>query len=502
MKRTPLIGLSVLAVAAALIATPLAAGATTGVPDPPTSVIAVAGPTSATVSWTPAATGAPATWYRIKATPSMPIPASCGHATSPSCAFTGLTNGTAYSFVVIAHNAVGVSTASTPSASVTPLDHPSAPTAVTTTVVGTSNGGGDIKVQWQAPLLNGGSPVTGYSVTSSPVVTPPALCTNTLLLKCAFTGLTNGVTYTFSVTATNAKGAGPAANAVGTPAKLFAGGLSSNWSGYISASSTPVTEVSGSWVVPTLNCNNVKANGEKDTASWVGIGGAGNVNGVNTGNLLQTGTADFCIGAQQYDYVWTELLPAAESPFEDNNFLPQPGDHMTGKVWFNGTAWETDITDAELQLEGTFIVGTSFQVIDLSGIIPPKSFPGLNPNTPSSYNGGKSAEWIMEDPMGYTGLLPFPNFESVSFSGLEVNLAQPTLADTDGVGLVNAKGLLLSAPGSFDNVANSFTCTYKPKGLLPGPFAAALIPWGASVLGTPAPLRTPSIQRSSLFRAS
>jgi hypothetical protein len=500
MKRTSLVGVAALLVIAALAATPLSAGATGAVPNAATDVVAVPAGGQATVSWAPASTGPAAQWYRVIASPSTTIPAGCAAATTTSCSFTGLTNGTAYTFTVMAHNAAGVAPASVPSTPVTPINHPSAPAAVSATAVATSGAGGEIKVHWNPPLHTNGSAVTGYSVTSSPVVTPPAACTDTTATSCTFTGLTNGTAYTFSVTATNGAGTGPAATTQGTPVVVFPGSLSSNWSGYVSVTGAPVTEMAGEWVVPSLKCG-TNSTTEKDTASWVGIGGAGYVNGIHTGNLLQTGTADFCDGSTQMDYAWTELLPAAESPFEDNNFLPQPGDHIIAKVWFNGTAWETDLTDVERGLEGIFIVGPN-EGLEVKNLSTDKTTPvgGLDPQTPTSYKGGKSAEWIMEDPMGPNGLLPFPNFQSVTFSSLEVNAAQPSLDTSDGIALVNTANVFLSAPGAV--VSNSFTCTFKPTGYILPSFAAALLPFGSAGLLAPAPLRTPSVQSSAFLRAS
>jgi hypothetical protein len=71
-------------------------------------------------------------------------------------------------------------------------------------------------VTWAAPIPNGGSTITGYTVSSSP---PATGCVITLpaALTCSFSGLTNHSPYTFSVTATNAEGTGPAASATATP---------------------------------------------------------------------------------------------------------------------------------------------------------------------------------------------------------------------------------------------------------------------------------------------
>ena len=69
-------------------------------------------------------------------------------------------------------------------------------------------GNREVAVSWTAPADDGGSTVTGYTVTSSP---GSKHCTWTSgSLSCTVTGLTNGQAYTFTVTATNAVGTGPA----------------------------------------------------------------------------------------------------------------------------------------------------------------------------------------------------------------------------------------------------------------------------------------------------
>lgn len=63
-------------------------------------------------------------------------------------------------------------------------------------------------VQWDAPVSDGGTPVTGYTVTVSPGGATVA-CDSS---PCEITGLTNGKTYTFTIVATNAEGDSPASD--------------------------------------------------------------------------------------------------------------------------------------------------------------------------------------------------------------------------------------------------------------------------------------------------
>ena len=66
-------------------------------------------------------------------------------------------------------------------------------------------------MSWSAPN-DGNSPITSYSSPRTGTTTlPPTVITgNPPATKATISGLTNGVTYTFTVTATNAVGTGPA----------------------------------------------------------------------------------------------------------------------------------------------------------------------------------------------------------------------------------------------------------------------------------------------------
>ncbi|MFM7819584.1 MAG: fibronectin type III domain-containing protein, partial [Actinomycetota bacterium] len=78
---------------------------------------------------------------------------------------------------------------------------PEAPTAPLN--VRASAGDSSATINWLAPSSNGYSAITGYTATSSPGA---KTCTTTGSLSCVVRGLTNGTSYTFTVTATNAIG--------------------------------------------------------------------------------------------------------------------------------------------------------------------------------------------------------------------------------------------------------------------------------------------------------
>jgi len=77
---------------------------------------------------------------------------------------------------------------------------PDAPTSVTSTSIDQSSA----TISWSAPLSNGGSAITGYTVTSS----GGQSCQSTTL-SCIMSGLTVDTAYTFTVVATNSLGNSP-----------------------------------------------------------------------------------------------------------------------------------------------------------------------------------------------------------------------------------------------------------------------------------------------------
>ena len=218
----------------------------TAAPGAPLDVVGVASNSAVTVSWSPAQSNQPVTSYTVNtlvggvAVSSTPVVPVAGSLFPPTSVFIGgLTNGTTYTFTVSATNASGTSPDSAPSAPVTPpgISVPAAPTNATAIP-----GDTEASVTFTVSPPPQGAPVTSYTVTSNPggiVVSIPAPAGNTGTALVG--GLTNGVSYTFTVQAVDI--AGPSApsapsNAV-TPSAANVPVITTAISGPTSVSSTP-----------------------------------------------------------------------------------------------------------------------------------------------------------------------------------------------------------------------------------------------------------------------
>ena len=188
-------------------------------PAAPTAVGATPAVRSAVVSWTaPNPTGgAPISAYQVTATPvpgSIPPGVSAPARTvtvsgSPAATMAtvgSLANGVSYTFTVRARNSVntGYGPASTPSDPVTVPSVPSVP-VVSSAAAGLRSA----IATWDAPL-DGGSPITSYRLTATPVAggTARSVTVAAPATSGTVTGLLDSTGYTLSVTATNAVGTG------------------------------------------------------------------------------------------------------------------------------------------------------------------------------------------------------------------------------------------------------------------------------------------------------
>ena len=205
------VGTGAASVASAVV-TPMAPAVTTA-PSTPAAPTGTAGNGQVVLSWmAPADGGSAITDYVVELSTTngaswLPVTDQVTPATSLT--ITGLTNGTAYRFRVAAVNAVGTSAPSAASAVLTPDTPPSAPGAPTPFA-----GNGQVALSWNVPA-NAGSAITDYVVEVSPdnganwttVIDGVSTTPSTTV-----TGLTNGVSYRFRVSAVNAGGTSPASS--------------------------------------------------------------------------------------------------------------------------------------------------------------------------------------------------------------------------------------------------------------------------------------------------
>ncbi len=191
----------------------------TGVPDAPNEVAARAGNGFAYVAWCPPVNhgGSPITSYMVTSSTGARVTISAADFRRLGYVkMTGLTNGTGYRFTVTATNSNGTSAVSFASSTVTPsataVSVPSAPQSVSAVA-----GNGRVTVRFVLPSSNGGSPIISYTIRGGGMTV--VVTGRTILVLTGGThfhygvveGLTNGQSYSFTVTAQNVAGSSPAA---------------------------------------------------------------------------------------------------------------------------------------------------------------------------------------------------------------------------------------------------------------------------------------------------
>ncbi|KAG6370714.1 peptidase A4 family-domain-containing protein [Boletus reticuloceps] len=175
---------------------------------------------------------------------------------------------------------------------------------------------------------------------------------------------------------------------------------SNNWAGAVWAEGdNTFTFVTGTFVVPTPSGNNGDS-----AAAWVGIDGD-----TCTSAILQTGV-DFTVSANGPTYAaWYEFFPAPSADF--SGITIAPGDTIkltvTTSSLHSGTATIDNLTRNEQVSQ------------DLSSTAPLC---------------GQNAEWIVEDYDVNSGLVPFANFGTVTFTDANAGVYTPS-----GAGIIDIK---------------------------------------------------------------
>ncbi|MES2203322.1 MAG: G1 family glutamic endopeptidase [Patescibacteria group bacterium] len=174
-----------------------------------------------------------------------------------------------------------------------------------------------------------------------------------------------------------------------------------NWAGYVADTASQYSAVSASWIVPSVSGQ--EGSDLSADATWVGIGG------VDTHDLIQTGTQALVQNGSVVYQAWWEALPGVSQPLA---LRVSPGDSVTAAI--------TYIEQGQWSI--TLINNTT----------------GKRAHVTIAYNSSfSSAEWVEEAPSlatnrGHRPLIPLTHFGAVAFSGAY------TVADGKAVSLGDA----------------------------------------------------------------
>ena len=168
-------------------------------PAAPTALVATAGDASVSIAFTPGAAGSASLSYTASCT--VAGVAKTGNGAASPIVVTGLSNGTAYACTVTAANSAGTSAPSA-AVSVTPVAKLAVPGKPTVSSV--SAGNAQVSVAFTAPST-GGTGISSYTVTCTGSLSASGSSSPIIV-----TGLSNGSSYSCTVTAANNAGSGEA----------------------------------------------------------------------------------------------------------------------------------------------------------------------------------------------------------------------------------------------------------------------------------------------------
>jgi hypothetical protein len=210
-------------------------------------------------------------------------------------------------------------------------------------------------------------------------------------------------------------------------------GTSTNWSGYAvqtnlsSPASNAVTDVKGTWVVPTVVAS---TSATAYSSAWVGI------DGYSSNSVEQLGTdQDWYNGKPSY-YAWYEIYP--KKSYLIKNFPVNPGDVITAEVKaLSASSFALSITNVTRSVK--FSTAQKCGKAQLS-----------------------SAEWVMEAPWS-GGVLPLADFGHINFTGCSatVNGVTGTINNpawqNDAITMAVSGGAVKAQPSALSTDGSSFS---------------------------------------------
>jgi hypothetical protein len=183
--------------------------------------------------------------------------------------------------------------------------------------------------------------------------------------------------------------------------------ISPNYAGYFVARG-PYKSASGSWTVPQVTYAKYPDAPQKESSStWVGIGNEGS--DVTDSSLIQLGTSQnvYSSGDPEY-YAWYELLPDVQKPLPAQ-FKVSPGDKMTATITCKASCVPNQVQTWTITMSNQTKVWTWT----------------MDTPYPSSMD---SAEWLMEATKVGLNISKLPKYDSVAFSDIRANGANPNLS--------------------------------------------------------------------------
>ena len=223
---------------------------------------------------------------------------------------------------------------------------------------------------------------------------------------------------------------------------------SAAWAGYVvTGTRGSVSNVSASWMVPSLNCS-----GRPDSCVlvWVGIVGQMEIPGINE-TVEQIGTRGNCSGGHPSYFAWYEFWPLQNNTIQISNVTVRAGDTIA--AWVSGSNSSKDfqmwIGDTDTQTS-TFIHGNYSRALLLT------------------------ADWIAEAP-GYPDgtKLIMANFTNAEFENPMATVngkSSQLLSFVEGseagrlVYVCPDDTLVKAQPNGFERVSNSFAIQWLPRG--------------------------------------